>query len=269
MKRLLWIGIPALVLVGLIALNRTLIKTHYIDGGANGTLLYAASFDGDAASEFNAEWEQYEGRLSAEILEGRLRLTIGDANRGSYALSRTWYGDFDVQTQARAIEGPVNNGYGIIFRALDRNNYYVFKVSSDGYYAVQRVLNGQSKYLSNWISTIPANAQPAPELNGVTVGTDLNTVNALRVVAHGNEFAFYINGIQAPLCIPNDPNGESVYYEFYDTPEQRCVQGHMVDTLIDDSIDHGQIGLTAESFDFGDADRAVIVEFDQVLIFAP
>ncbi|MDX2162684.1 MAG: hypothetical protein SF162_15295 [bacterium] len=263
MKRLLWIILPALALVGLVALQRGAAAWRTVIDAEPGTLVYAASFDGGAADGFNLEWEQYVGRLNAAVTDGALRLSIGDAERGSYSLAPHHFADFDMTVEARAIEGPENNGYGVIFRAQDRDNYYLFLVSSDGYYAVQRVLNGEPRYLSNWIIT----TMDLPELNSVRVNTGLNALNRVRVVGQGDTFAFYINDVRAPLCIPNDSAAESVYFEFYATPEERCVQGRMVDTLTDTAIPAGQLGVVARSFGFGEQDRAVVVDFEQVVVY--
>ncbi|HDQ71113.1 MAG TPA: hypothetical protein ENN19_03335 [Chloroflexi bacterium] len=42
------------------------------------------------------------------------------------------------------------NGYGLLYRAQDPANYYVFAVGSDGYYAVLRVVDGAPTPLLDW-----------------------------------------------------------------------------------------------------------------------
>ncbi len=264
LKRWLWILIPALLVIMLWSFTRTAADSHYVVSAEAGTLVFAASFDGDANASYNDDWEQYPGRQSAEIIASALRISVGAPSSGNYSLAAHRYANFEAHLRAQAIEGPENNGYGLLFRLSDRDTYYRFMVSSDGYYSVQRVVDGEVKYLSNWIIT----TLDLPELNGVRVNTGLNTVNELAVIAHGDTFEFYINGVRAPLCIPNDPAGESTYYEFFDTPEERCVQGTMTDTLTDSAIAQGQIGVVAQSFDFGETDRAVVVDFLDMVVYA-
>ncbi len=264
LKRWLWIIVPALLIALLWGYTRTASDWHYVISADAGTLVFAASFDGDANATYNDDWEQYPGRQSAQIIESAMRINVGAPSSGNYSLAAHRYTDFEAHVRAQAIEGPENNGYGMIFRLSDRDTYYRFMVSSDGYYSVQRVLNGEIKYLSNWIIT----TLDLPELNGVRVNTGLNAINELAVIAHGDTFEFYINGVRAPLCIPNDPAGESTYYEFFATPEERCVQGTMTDTLIDSSIAQGQIGVVAQSFDFGETDRAVVIDFLDMVVYA-
>src|SRR5690554_4954940 len=98
-----------------------------------GALLYAATFDA-----FNEDWGQYAGRLSSQVVDGALRLSVGEPVAGPYSVASPHFGDFDVRVQARAVEGPDENGFGIIFREQDPNNFYYFLVGSDGYYKVSR-----------------------------------------------------------------------------------------------------------------------------------
>jgi len=263
LRLVLLIFIPALILAALIGISRAAGTSHYVIDGAEGELLYAASFDGDSLDGFNDEWEQYQGRQDSQIVDGVMRLHLSESYDSLYSLTRRRFGDFDLRVQGRATAGPLDNGYGVIFRLQDRNNYYLFLVSSDGYYSVVRVLNGEYKELSTWIAT----TTPTPELEGLTVSTGLNVINEIRVLARGSTFEFYVNGLRAPLCIPNNPDGTSTYYEFFETPEERCVQGQIVSSLTDDSIPAGQLGVVVQSFEMPEGVFDLSVEFDNLLVY--
>lgn len=242
MRRLLLILIPALLLAGLIALNRALADWHYIVSAPPGTVLYAAAFDG-----FLDEWQLYDdGQLSASAENRALRISITTPKDDPFSLASPHFSDFDLTVQARPLEGPEDNGYGVMFRVQDASNYYQFLVSSDGFYAVQRAINGEIKLLSAWIDS-------------PIVTTGLNVVNTLRVVAVGDRFQFYVNGQRVPLCIPNDPAARSTYS--LDT----CIEGTMQDTLIDSSIASGRLGVVAQSFE----EPGVVVEFDNLVVLGP
>jgi hypothetical protein len=241
--------LAALFIVALVA-SRLVTDWHYILPAEPGAVIYAAAFDG-----LTGDWEQYDGRLSAQILpEGVLRLDVGNVSSGPFSVARQYFGDFDVRVEARAVSGPVNNGYGLIFRLQNHSNsspaddsYYLFQVSSDGYYQVLRVLGEMQKKLSDWI--------PSPVVN-----QGMGATNYLRVVAQGDQFAFYINGQQMPLCVPDDPDGESTF-DFTGT----CVQGTMQPALADSSLAYGQLGLVATTLDEPD----VVVEFDNLVVYGP
>jgi hypothetical protein len=121
----------------------------------------------------------------------------------------------------------------------------MFLVSSDGYYRVQRAVDGQEKDISTWI--------PSP-----LVHQGLNVDNWLRVVAQGEDFHFYINGEAVELCIPNSVFGVSTYSD-------HCQDGTMLPMLTDSAIPNGKIGVVAQSLD----ERGVVVDFDDLVVYGP
>lgn len=238
MRTVLILLLLVALLAGLIVVNRAAADWHYITAGAPGELLYAAAFDG-----FPDEWEQYNERRIAEIAGGVLRLTNHDPNNGSYSASRGRYADFDLTVDARAVGGPLDNAFGLVFRLQDRENYYTFMVSSDGYYQVGRVVDGSVTELSTFIDS-------------AFVNQGLGAVNRLRVVARGDQFAFYINGEPVQVCVPNNPDAQSTYFM------DACIDGQMLDTLTDASIGSGRVGVVVQTF----SEPGVSVEFDNMVI---
>jgi hypothetical protein len=93
------------------------------------------------------------------------------------------------------------------------------------------------------------------------VAPGLNVTNHLRVVASGDRFQFYINGARVPLCIPNQPDGKSTY----DEDAKACLDGKLLDTLVDTTIPSGQVGVAAQSFETA----GVVVNFDNLAVFGP
>lgn len=239
MRTLIIILLLVLVLAGAVYVNGQAANWHYVASGQPAELLYAAAFDG-----FQDEWETYNERRVAEITDGVIRLSNSQSNNGSYSVTKTRFADFDLTVEARAVAGPADNGYGVIFRVQDRQNYYTFMVSSDGYYQVQRVVNGDLKELSAWIESPLVNA-------------GLDAVNRLRVIARGNQFEFYLNGERAQVCIPNNPDAQSMYMM------ETCIDGQMLDVLTDNSIAQGQVGMVIQTFE----ESGVSAEFDNLVIF--
>lgn len=66
------------------------------------------------------------------------------------------------------------------------------------------------------------------------------------------------------MCIPNDPNAQSTIHPL--TGE--CMEGAMLDTISDNTIPNGQIGVAARWTADVDAE-AVVAAFDNLLIYAP
>lgn len=241
-----------IILLALLRINSQAIDWHYVLAGDPGDVLYTATFD-----DLIDDWKQYEGRMQANVANGVLILQSSTTGAGSYSEVRQYFGDFDLRVEARAVGGPLNNGYGVIFRLQDKGNesfaddsYYLFLVSSDGYYQVRRVVDGNDRELSAWIPS---------DLVNIGVGPDAAS-NWLRVIAQGDQFRFFVNGQPVQLCVPDRPDGISTY----DDINGICL-GQMQDVLVDDNIGYGQIGVGIQSFD----EPGVVVEFDNILITAP
>lgn len=247
--------------------------------GAPGELLYAAGFDG-----FQDEWQQYVGRQEAQIENGVLRIST-ENSAVIYSAARPFFRDLDISVSAQAVEGDVNNAFGIVYRLQEPSTdcrmplqimcdladsggllgtglnlvfrqpeqatgYSMFLISSDGYYSVWRgTPDGENSVISTWI---PSEA----------IRQGLNAENRMRVVGRGDEYRFFINGEQVSLCIPDSPDGISTFYEV--TGE--CIDGTMQPTLTDDTFREGQIAL---AIDAANSLPGFTIEFDDLIIISP
>lgn len=251
MKRFATLVVLTAILVGLILVNRVLAGRHPVVSGEAGDLLYVATFDDNAP-----DWGQYDdGQLAAEAEDGVLRLSVNAESAGAFSTADAHFGDFDLHVTATAVDGPLDNGFGVIFRLQTKDNqrlsddsYYLFLISSDGYYRVTRTVDGTEHIISDWIPS------------GL-IQEGFEAENTLRVVGQGGSFQFFVNNQPVQLCIPNDPDGISTY------ALQTCIDGSMMDMLQDDAISAGQIGVVARATETGGA--GVVVDFDNMLIFAP
>jgi hypothetical protein len=105
--------------------------------------------------------------------------------------------DFDnviITTTAAQVSGPDNNAYGVICRYQDENNFYIFLISGDGYYAIGKYQTGtpQIIYLTENQEYIPSDA--------IQKGAATNEIRASCV---GNELGLQVNGV--PLATVVDP----------------------------------------------------------------
>jgi hypothetical protein len=118
------------------------------------------------------------------------------------------YDDFGVEVEAQ----PTGDGfaeYGIIFRVKgdqDTRSYYLFGVSTEGKYSLQKKMDGQ------WADKDPVSSTSSQYIKQ---GKSKNT---LRVLAQGSELSLYINGF-------------------------------LVNTVSDDSIADGSVGVYAGTSD--------------------
>jgi len=89
--------------------------------------------------------------------------------------------DFIVEVEATKEAGPDDNAYGIWIRNLAPGSLYTFMISSDGYFQLVEKENGTWITPSNWTKS-----------SAIKTG---NETNLIKVVAKGDEFAFYANDV--------------------------------------------------------------------------
>jgi len=91
-------------------------------------------------------------------------------------------GDFQIEVDARAVEGPLDNSLGILVRYQDDDkNFYWFQISSDGRFAVDRLAEGEWVSVAGW-----------QESTAIQQGLD--ATNRLKVSCSGDRFVFSVNG---------------------------------------------------------------------------
>lgn len=211
--------------------------------GPSGAVLYASDFE--TAPD---EWDTYDGRLSARVESGFLKIDVGDVQSAPFVPTRWHFRDFDAQVIAAATtgdDGAAVSVYGLMFRMRDADNYYSFLIDTDGYYRVARAIDGVEREISTWI---PSDA----------VNTGSGAINVLGVRGVGDQFTFTVNGQPVELCLPDDPEGNSTY------SGGRCF-GTMTPSLTDSTHATGQLGLIAVAENEPD----VSVVFDNLVVTMP
>lgn len=214
-----------------------------------GELLFATTFDA-----FNDEWDIEIGRDSQQIVAGengqQLVITYGTLYSGEIVWSTLdrKYNDFDLQVTAQRVSGPVDNQYGVIFRYRDGKNFYLFKISSDGYYSLAKVENEVQEVISDWGMS-----------DSIHQG---NGVNQIRVVALGDSFRFYVNGQPIPLCLKGE------YANSMWAGPGECRTSELTYVYRDDDFHQGRVALMAgASADLESGD--VVIAFDDLLMVGP
>jgi hypothetical protein len=146
-----------------------------------GTLLLD-EFDGTK----ECGWTLYERTgAEAEIAEGVLRLSTSQPGQIWWANAERDFDDVIVTVRAEQAAGPDDNAYGIICRYQNPENFYVFLISGDGFYAIGKYQSGsdQIAYLSG-----EGEYQPSEFINQGQAG------NEIRATCIGNELSLTVNG---------------------------------------------------------------------------
>jgi len=155
----------------------------------NGTLL-----QDDFSGEQNCGWRQYnQGGAVVEIADGTLNISTSQTGQIWWTNAGRDFSDMIITVQARQTSGPNNNAYGVLCRYQDENNFYIFLISGDGYYAIGKYQTGEQQitYLT------PNQEYIFSDLINQGVATNL-----LRVSCIGNELSLAVNGL--PLVTVTD-----------------------------------------------------------------
>lgn len=142
-------------------------------------LIYRDDF-GDPASG----WDVYtQDDFWAGYVEGEYRLAVYQDNYVTWGNpdAQGGFADVEIEVDARQVEGPVDNNFGLLVRHQpDDENFYWFEISSDGYYSVDLMLAGE------WVTLVQWETSDA-------IQQGLGATNHLKVVCDGDRFAFYVN----------------------------------------------------------------------------
>lgn len=146
-----------------------------------GSSVWGAVFEDDTET-----WYQFENdQLKSEVKDGKLQLTAKKANSfDSWTMSYPQMEDFYLEvvyTIGTACQGK--DRYGILFRAPDNTQGYLYNVACDGSYQLRSWNGEQFTDLIKW-TVDPHIAQ----------GQDIS--QRLGIWAEGDRLVLYVNGFQ-------------------------------------------------------------------------
>jgi hypothetical protein len=126
----------------------------------------------DSGADADAEWGYYNGEYRIVVHATSL------VAWGNPVIDHDW-ADLVLIVEARRAEGPLDNQYGVIVRYVDRANFCLFSVSSDGMYSAQRLRNDEWEDLVTWTPSSAVRQEDA--------------TNVLRVECRGAHIRFFVN----------------------------------------------------------------------------
>ncbi len=110
-----------------------------------GSVLYFDDFS-DPASGWR-QWSSPEAVI--HYADGVLAFLINQANYDYWSLAGKNFTDVTLAVEAKLVNGPTDNDYGLICRFQDEYNFYAFLISSDGYGGIVKVKDGLYQILSS------------------------------------------------------------------------------------------------------------------------
>jgi hypothetical protein len=142
-------------------------------------------------------WVLYsQGGATAVIEDELLRLSTSQPGPIWWTNPGRNFDDVIVTVQARQAGGPDDNAFGLICRYQSAENFYVFLISGDGYYAIGKYQSGAEQ-----IEYLTSDGQHA-FIRSDAINQGVAT-NQIRVSCVGNELSLAVNGL--PLVTVTDP----------------------------------------------------------------
>ena len=119
---------------------------------------------------------------SVNYQEGWLRFQIAEPQTIKISTPGLRFSDTRIEVDATKLDGPDDNHFGVLCRYKDINNFYIFAISSDGYYGIGKYSAGNLTWLGAELMQSHAAIQQG------------NSTNHLRVDCTGTNLALSING---------------------------------------------------------------------------
>ncbi|WP_175405825.1 family 16 glycoside hydrolase [Shewanella sp. MEBiC00475] len=132
----------------------------------------------DGFNQKNGAWQPYSGVW--DFSDGRLTQTSTRDYSPVILRSDHQFRDLDLSVEFKPISGRIDASGGVIFRALDHENYYVVRANSlENNFRLYTVKNGVRRQI--------ASAHTSPPI--------LGQFHQIRIVAIGATIQAYLNGI--------------------------------------------------------------------------
>lgn len=166
----------------IIVLSFAILACSVLSGGDSSSESSNVLFKDDFSSS-NSGWDQVRADDGITDYEnGVYRINVLVPDTDVWANPGLDFTDTQVEVDATKVGGPDDNDFGIICRYQDTDNYYYFIISSDGYYGIGKVVDGE-------YNLIGMDSMPPSE--AINQGAD---TNHLRADCIGNTLTLYVNG---------------------------------------------------------------------------
>ena len=135
------------------------------------------------SSPRNAWLSEVTEQAEKSYEDGEFRITVyqPEYSTWSYPDPPRDFADFALEVDARRVSGPLSNEFGVLVRHQpETDEFYLFAISSDGFYAVEKYQAGAWHQLVEWT-----------ESEAILQG---EAMNRLRVTGQGAKMRFFVNG---------------------------------------------------------------------------
>jgi nitrogen fixation-related uncharacterized protein len=181
---------------------------------APGSVLYQDDF-----SNRDSGWATWQGSGSYIFYDGGgLRFFVATPHMDFWSMANHQYDDASIEVDARSLDGPDNDDFGVICRYQNKDNFYALLVSGDGYYGIIKMKDGHYQVLSGdgkmkYDEAVPRGKQ-AIHLKAACVGTKLTlSVNGAKL-AEAQDADFQSGDVGLMVGAYDEPNVDILFDNF-------------------------------------------------------
>jgi hypothetical protein len=173
-----WVGYFSIVLVMALAILACSTQGQNPQSAVSGEILFEDDF-----SNPESGWDRMQdsgGKI--DYVDGKYQMAVNTADTDVWANPGKKFGDVSVQVRAAKVSGTDNNDYGVICRYVDSDHFYFFVISSDGYYGIGKVKDGEF---------LMVNREDMLPSEDIRRGSETNTIQADCI---GSTLSLSVNG---------------------------------------------------------------------------
>jgi hypothetical protein len=98
----------------------------------------------DDFSDQDSGWNTSSDELgSVEYEDGGFRFFVNEVQFDYWSVPDLNFSDVHIEVDGKKAGGPDDNDFGVICRYQDEKNFYAFLISSDGYYGISKMKEGE------------------------------------------------------------------------------------------------------------------------------
>jgi hypothetical protein len=118
-----------------------------------------------------------------EYQDDGLRIWVSETQYDFWSVAGKNFKDVQIEVDATRLDGPDDNDFGLLCRYLNKSNFYMLVVTSDGYYGIAKMKSGQYSMIGSEQLQYTSSA-----IHGG------NAFNHLRADCVGSALTLYANG---------------------------------------------------------------------------
>ncbi len=140
-------------------------------------------YEEDYSDSFSGWDDAFDAYTRKVYGNNRYNIEVYASNLVAWGLANRIVADFEIEVDAKLEDGVESNSYGLLFRFQDRDNFYRFDISGDGYYLFSKFVNGEWETMVDWTRS-------------EAINQGVGATNVLKVSAFGSNLTLWANGQQ-------------------------------------------------------------------------